>query len=112
MHICVTDAAIQEGTADIIVERVWHHLDIMQGTVDDMVCDVQRGIGWVLDRIEGYGGDRSKVYVMGQSCGGHLAALALIYQQRGRTSIAAAKSAQGDGCSTWQPSDLKVCIQH
>ena len=74
----------------------------VQGTIDDMVCDVQRGIGWVLHRIEGYGGDRSQVYVMGQSCGGHLAALALIRQN----SILSSDQARSDGAVAWH---LKVC---
>lgn len=75
-----------------------------QGTIDDMVFDVQRGIGWVLHRIEGYGGDRSNVYVMGQSCGGHLAALALLRQNSNLSS----NGACSDSALAWHPSHLKV----
>lgn len=52
----------------------------MQGSVDDMVQDVTEGIAWVLEHIDQYGGDRERVFVVGQSCGGHIAALALLQQ--------------------------------
>lgn len=51
-----------------------------QGRVPEMVEDVSTGIGWVLSQIHLYGGDRHQVYVVGQSCGGHLGLLALISQ--------------------------------
>jgi poly(3-hydroxybutyrate) depolymerase len=54
----------------------------MQGSVVDMVEDVGNGIAWVLDNIEQYGGDPQQLYVMGQSCGGHLAMLAMLEQCR------------------------------
>jgi hypothetical protein len=52
----------------------------MQGSAIDMVEDVGNGIAWVLENIGQYGGDREQVYVVGQSCGGHLAMLALLEQ--------------------------------
>ena len=45
-----------------------------------MVHDVSEGISWVLEHIGQYGGDREQVHVVGQSCGGHIAALALLQQ--------------------------------
>lgn len=43
-----------------------------------MVADVSAGIGWVLHHVHRYGGDPTNVCVVGQSCGGHLALLALL----------------------------------
>jgi Carboxylesterase family len=51
-----------------------------QGTVVDMVQDVSQGIEWVLQNVARFGGDPSRVYLMGQSCGGHLCTLALLLQ--------------------------------
>ena len=36
------------------------------------------GIAWVISHAANYGSDTQQVYLMGQSCGGHLAALALL----------------------------------
>ena len=51
-----------------------------QGTVGDMAADVGAGIGWVRRRAASLGGDPKKVFVVGQSAGAHLAALALLRQ--------------------------------
>lgn len=51
-----------------------------QGTVGDMAADVGLGIGWVVRRAASLGGDPSKVFVVGQSAGAHLSALALLRQ--------------------------------
>ena len=51
-----------------------------QGTVGDMAADVGLGIGWVVRRTASLGGDPSKVFVVGQSAGAHLSALALLRQ--------------------------------
>ena len=52
----------------------------MQGTVGDMLEDVNTGIAWVLARCVAYGGDPERVYVVGQSCGAQLGTLALLTQ--------------------------------
>lgn len=52
----------------------------MQGTISDMLEDVNTGIAWVLHRCAAYGGDPSRVYLVGQSCGAQLGTLALITQ--------------------------------
>ena len=51
-----------------------------QGTVGDMAADVGAGFGWVRRRAASLGGDPKKVFVVGQSAGAHLAALALLRQ--------------------------------
>jgi len=45
---------------------------LLQGTIVDMLEDVNTGIGWVLQKISNYGGDPEQVYLVGQSCGGQL----------------------------------------
>lgn len=47
-----------------------------------MLEDVNTGIKWILDQAELYGGDLSRVFVVGQSAGGHLASLALLSQSQ------------------------------
>lgn len=39
------------------------------------IVDVARAWAWIYENIESYGGDNSKMYIMGHSSGGHLAAL-------------------------------------
>eukprot|EP00892_Ulva_mutabilis_P011006 jgi/Ulvmu1/8278/UM041_0089.1 len=81
-----------------------------QAAVDEMVYDVQRGIGWVLNRIEGFGGDSSQVYLMGQSCGGHLAALALIWQHYHRATIAPLSIPITNEALPWRPEQIQGYI--
>lgn len=52
----------------------------VQGTISDMLEDVNTGIAWVLARCHAYGGDPMRVYLIGQSCGAQLGTLALITQ--------------------------------
>jgi len=49
-----------------------------RGCIPDMVEDVGRGVRWVFQNIERYGGDTSNVMLMGQSAGAHLAAMLLL----------------------------------
>ena len=55
---------------------------LLQGTIGDMLEDVNTGIAWVLARCVAYGGDPERVYVVGQSCGAQLGTLALLTQVR------------------------------
>ncbi|KAI4368979.1 hypothetical protein MLD38_017476 [Melastoma candidum] len=51
-----------------------------QGTMSDMVADASRGISFICNKIAEYGGDPSRIYLMGQSAGAHIAACALVEQ--------------------------------
>ena len=59
-----------------------------------MLEDVNRGIAWVINNAELYGGDPGCLYIVGQSAGGHLGSLALM-AQCART--AANEAASGGG---------------
>jgi len=48
-----------------------------QGLAGDMLVDVDQAINWIFENIAQYGGDPSSIYILGQSAGAHLAALAL-----------------------------------
>ena len=58
---------------------------LMQGSCQDMLEDVNNGIAWVLRCIHRFGGDPKKVYLCGQSAGGHLTATAMLTQARHST---------------------------
>ncbi len=47
------------------------------GSLMPMADQVRRAIAWVYTNAHRFGGDRSRIYVGGQSSGGHLAAVAL-----------------------------------
>lgn len=51
-----------------------------QGALPDMLEDVNRGISWVLNNAALYGGDCHRVYLVGQSAGAQLGALAIFSQ--------------------------------
>jgi acetyl esterase/lipase len=53
---------------------------VLRLQVGEMLSDVNLGIRWVLDNIQQYGGDPTRVHLVGQSAGGHLAAMALLLQ--------------------------------
>lgn len=48
------------------------------GSLDEMVAQVRTGIAWVWQNIASYGGDPSRLHLIGHSSGGHLAAMALV----------------------------------
>ena len=52
----------------------------VQGHVLDMLRDCNTGIRWVLNHAHQHGGDPSNIFLVGQSCGAQLAALACITQ--------------------------------
>jgi prenylcysteine alpha-carboxyl methylesterase len=56
-----------------------------QGTAMDMLEDVNCGISWTIRKIMYYGGDPDQIWLVGQSCGAHLAMMALITQVGGGT---------------------------
>mmetsp|Transcript_5557 Transcript_5557/g.15742 ORF Transcript_5557/g.15742 Transcript_5557/m.15742 type:complete len:477 (+) Transcript_5557:138-1568(+) len=51
-----------------------------QGTVSNMLTDVNQAITWVFENIDQYQGDPRNVHIFGQSAGAHLVALAAIDQ--------------------------------
>ena len=53
---------------------------MLQGTIVDMLEDVNTGINWVLQKIGHYGGDPEQVYLVGQSCGAQLCSLTTLLQ--------------------------------
>lgn len=75
-----------------------------QGTVSDMVRDINTGVGWVFNEIACYGGDPERVFLVGQSAGAHLSAMALLLQ--------AACEARGPGAArlSWRASGLRAYL--
>jgi arylformamidase len=61
-YVCLDFIAIKEAHGDLRV----------------MADQVRRGIAWVYQNIDKFGGDRDRFYVGGHSSGAHLAALALV----------------------------------
>jgi arylformamidase len=45
--------------------------------MDQIVDEVRRAVGWVIDHAKEFGGDPARVYVSGHSAGGHLTAMAM-----------------------------------
>ncbi len=45
-----------------------------------MLRDVNTGIRWILNHVHQHGGNPDRVFLVGQSCGAQLSALALITQ--------------------------------
>ncbi|GMH34097.1 hypothetical protein BSKO_01931 [Bryopsis sp. KO-2023] len=77
-----------------------------QGSALDMLEDVNTGISWVLRHIDEYDGDVRNVHLVGQSAGGHLAALSLLTQVQRRVF---GSSKLGVG-RDWDPLDLQSFI--
>ena len=46
--------------------------------MEDMISHVRSAIGWIYKNIAQYGGDPARLYISGQSSGGHLAATTLM----------------------------------
>ena len=71
-----------------------------QGTISDMVEDASSAVQWALDHCEAYGGDSRKVYLIGQSAGSHISALALLRR-------AEREAAEGPSMGGWRARDLR-----
>ncbi|KAL6873626.1 hypothetical protein ACP4OV_013708 [Aristida adscensionis] len=71
-----------------------------QGTICDMVEDTSQGISFVCKNIASYGGDSSRIYLVGQSAGAHIAACTLLNQ-------AMKECGEGDA-SSWSVSQIRA----
>lgn len=90
----------QLSDRDIMVACI-DYRNFPQGTMRDMIEDASRGISFVCKHIEEYGGDPSRIYLMGQSAGAHISACTLVEQ--------AIKEAGGEGESvSWSVSQIKA----
>ncbi|MCD9559311.1 putative isoprenylcysteine alpha-carbonyl methylesterase icmel1 [Datura stramonium] len=89
----------QLSERDIIVACI-DYRNFPQGTISDMVKDVSQGISFVCNNIAEYGGDPSRIYLMGQSAGAHIAACALLEQ--------ATKEASEKERDSWSVSQIKA----
>ncbi|XP_047314803.1 isoprenylcysteine alpha-carbonyl methylesterase ICME-like [Impatiens glandulifera] len=83
---------------DVIVACL-DYRNFPQGTISDMVSDVCQGISFVFNNISEYGGDPSRIFLMGQSAGGHISTCALLEQ--------AIEESEGRSV-TWSASQLKA----
>ncbi|XP_039059603.1 probable isoprenylcysteine alpha-carbonyl methylesterase ICMEL1 [Hibiscus syriacus] len=88
----------QLSERDIIVACI-DYRNFPQGTISAMVEDASQGISFVCNNIAEYGGDPSRIYLMGQSAGAHIAACTLINQ--------AIKEAS-EGSTSWSVSQIKA----
>ncbi|XP_078170205.1 putative isoprenylcysteine alpha-carbonyl methylesterase ICMEL1 isoform X3 [Carex rostrata] len=70
-----------------------------QGTISDMVEDASEGISFVCNQIASFGGDPSRIYLIGQSAGAHIASCALLNQ---------AIKECGEGGTSWSVSQIKA----
>eukprot|EP00808_Paulinella_micropora_P014333 g6673.t1 len=80
-----------------------------QTTMGGMVADVNRAIEWIFKHAKEYGGDPNRIWLVGQSAGAHLSALAIlqhIYIQQMQ------QKSRGGSCHLtpqlpdWRPADL------
>ncbi|KAK9105513.1 hypothetical protein Scep_022357 [Stephania cephalantha] len=83
---------------DIIVACI-DYRNFPQATISDMVKDASEGISFLCNNISEYGGDPSRVFLMGQSAGAHIAGCALVKQ--------AVKEYRGEATS-WSVTQLKA----
>ncbi|KAF3337547.1 putative isoprenylcysteine alpha-carbonyl methylesterase ICMEL1 [Carex littledalei] len=70
-----------------------------QGTISDMVEDASEGISFVCNHIASFGGDPSRIYLVGQSAGAHIASCTLVNQ---------AIKECGEGGTSWSVSQIKA----
>ena len=88
-----------------------------QGTVGDMVDDVELGMEWVYRNVHLYGGDRERIYLVGQSAGAHISALALMRRAFGAPGVARvspqASKLVGQNSSfeiSWRPETVRAFV--
>ncbi|XP_011046784.1 PREDICTED: isoprenylcysteine alpha-carbonyl methylesterase ICME-like isoform X3 [Populus euphratica] len=89
----------QLAERDIIVACI-DYRNFPQGTIGDMVTDASQGISFICNNIAEYGGDPSRIYLMGQSAGAHISACALLDQ--------AIREAKGEESISWSVFQIKA----
>ncbi|KAJ4809838.1 Alpha/beta-Hydrolases superfamily protein [Rhynchospora pubera] len=70
-----------------------------QGTISEMVEDASQGISFVCNNIASFGGDPSRIYLIGQSAGAHIASCTLLNQAIKECS---------EGGTSWSVSQIKA----
>ncbi len=80
-----------------------------QGRIKEMLEDVDRGIGWVVNNIHKYGGDPTNICLVGQSAGAHLSSLALI-ECAEKAQLGARGRAGVPRGLAWTPQQIKAFI--
>lgn len=92
-----------------------------RGIIPDMVEDIGRGVRWVFQNIDIYGGDTSNIMLLGQSAGAHLTAMLLLehslleasasFPSSGATEQPAAADARRRcGLDLWSVKDFKAYL--
>ena len=75
-----------------------------QGTVGDMLTDLDTAFGWIHENIEQFGGDKNSMFVMGQSAGAHLALLTVLRKSQHE------HQSGPDATHRWRTSDVPAVI--
>ncbi len=80
--------------AEMFVKAGAHYvaLDFMEkmeagGDLRGMVEQVRRGIAWVYNNAESFGGDRERLYIGGHSSGAHLAGVVMVTDWQGQFGL-------------------------
>lgn len=98
LHLAFTHVlAVRESVPHLTLKQVKVAL-IAQGTIVDMLEDVNTGINWVMQKISHYGGDPEQVYLVGQSCGAQLCSLTTLLQVPPRLQLLLHPDSSPCGC--------------
>jgi arylformamidase len=75
------------GAHYVVPDFAW--VQDVGGSLMVLADQVRRAVAWVFQNIARFGGDRNRLYVGGQSSGGHLAAVALTTDWQGQFGLPA-----------------------
>jgi len=75
-----------------------------QGSMRDMLEDVDCAMTWVFEHIEEYGGDPKRIYLVGQSAGAHLGAMTVLNKVRRQYDRQMELAASSSASSSVSPS--------